>query len=1084
MKKNKIVTGISFIVFCSILFTLHAKALSVVDEVYDTINMVGKYEMTFAVGSNTYGFCQGNNPFDIYGQNCNDVVRLPGDTGGRITATDKNGKLLGFGGNSSSSVLTKPSSNAKVVRAYLMQQAYVEEGRESVLVDYAMTLKGPKGNSIKPKASKVFVSDRNLNSIGVTYVDVTEFVKQQGFGKYEGWDIPYVTRGKWHDADNYASWRLIVICEDPDLPIRMLRMKMGSGSTTGKTITLQLDGAGFVTKSSGNVSGQIIIGGGGGDVDVKSSTFDFKPSANSPTTQLTTGSTGDMNRADGFLQAIVTHNGVPRSDVRALGYRLSDHSPVHNTDLILMDVNSTQSNAKNGHNAYFVNNSNQITLSAITGNGYKGNLDLFGILADIDSATYSSSLSHSEILYKNTDITMKARIVNNTQVNKPSLGVSGGYGLITVDNDLVLDLDNITAVYTHNGVKTTLPKSMITVNGNTIKVMFGANLQGKSYRGDSLEVTFHGSTTSEVSIENNVVMHAPSWIDETGNAHEFGSLTTMTSAKDSFTIKHNDPPTINAIDRIYYDSEYTQKEWMEQLRMQGVTATDKEDGGLTSKIIVISDNVDMDKQGRYQVIYQVTDSVKNTTNKSILVTIKHNDPPVINVTDKTFYSDDYTKEEWKNIIRMQNVTATDKEDGNLTSDIEVLDDLVDPTIAGNYLITYQVTDSHNKTTLKTINVEVLYNHAPVINASSFKFYENEYSDEKWKTEFMKQVTADDYEDGDLTDNVTIKSTNVNPQKPGAYEVIMSVTDIRGKTTEKTVDVTVLENRQPNIQIFAESKRFVEGEYTIDEWHNVRMQKVTAYDAEDNDITDDIQVKSDSTIVDVPGKYKVTYKVTDRYGKTAEKDALVTVIPNLPPEIYTSDKWFTTNDKITDEDLLKNVLSIDDHDGDISDKVTIKQSDVKVGKAGNYNVTYSVSDRFGKFTDKTIVVHITESSGISIKPNPPITFDPDALGIWNNQSKGMINVTKLMETSIFENDSSIYNDVVFGVYSAEDITYKGIVILQKDSLVAIAKPNIFGQVYAIVHHQGKYYLRELETNDNYVLNDRKFYFTFKCYDSLE
>lgn len=562
------------------------------------------------------------------------------------------------------------------------------------------------------------------------------------------------------------------------------------------------------------------------------------------------------------------------------------------------------------------------------------------------------------------------------------------------------------------------------------------------------------------------------------NRKSVKNLTTENDATINLYAIWDKAPTINATDRTYYDSEHTQKEWIDQLRLQDVTANDDEDGNLTSKIVVTSDNIDMDNPGIYQVNYQVTDSVGNITNKPINVTIKHNYPPVITATDKSFYSDEYTKDEWKNTIRMQDVTSVDVEDGNLTSKIQIVEDFVDPTIPGSYKVTYKVTDSHNKTTIKTINVEVMYNHAPVINASSFKFYENEYSDDEWKEEFMKQVTSDDAEDGDLTNNVTIKSTNVNPIVPGAYEVVLTVTDSRGKTTEKTVDVTVLENRQPHIQIYAESKRFIEGEYTIDEWYNERMQKVTAYDAEDNDLTDEIQIKSDSTIIDKPGKYKVTYTVTDQYGKTAEKDALVTVIPNNPPEIFASDKWFTTSDKIMDEDLLKNVLSIDDHDGDISDKVKIKQSDVKVGKAGNYDVTYTVSDRFGKTTDKTVIIHITESSGIPIKPNPPITFDPDALGIWNNQSKGLINVTKLMETSVFENDPGIYNKVTFGVYSAEDITYKGTVILQKDSLVAIAKPNMFGQLYATVHHKGRYYLKELETHENYVLSNQKYYFVFE------
>ncbi len=570
--------------------------------------------------------------------------------------------------------------------------------------------------------------------------------------------------------------------------------------------------------------------------------------------------------------------------------------------------------------------------------------------------------------------------------------------------------------------------------------------------------------------------------DGTGTAYSnqqsVKNLTTENDATINLYAVWDIAPTINATDRTYYDSEHTQKEWIEQLRMQDVTSTDVEDGNLTSKIVVTSDNVDMDNRGTYQVNYQVTDSVGNVTNKIINVTIKHNYPPIITASDKSFYSDEYTKDEWKSTIRMQDVTSTDVEDGNLTSKIQIVEDFVDPTIPGYYKVTYKVTDSHNKTTLKTINVEVMYNHAPTINASSFSFHENQYSDEEWKEEFMKQVTSSDIEDGDLTNDVTIKSSNVNPKKPGAYEVTLTVTDSRGKTTDKTVDVTVLENRQPHIQIYAESKRFIEGEYTINDWHNERMKKVFAYDAEDNDITKDIQVKSDSTIVDVPGKYKVTYKVTDRYGKTAEKDALVTVIPNNPPEIYASDKWFTTSDKITDEDLLKNVLSIDDHDGNISDKVIIKQSDVKVGKAGNYNVTYTVSDRFGKSTDKRVVVYITESSGIPIKPNPPIPTDPSALMIWNDHSKGIVNITKMMETSIFENDPSIYNKVTFGVYSAEDITYKGNVILEKDSLVAITKPNVFGQIYATVHHKGQYYLKELATDEDYILDNQKYYFEFK------
>lgn len=138
MKKYKIIALL--IGFITVSFALiNTRALTIVDEAYDEIDMVGKYELTFAVGANVYGYCQGDNPFDIYCDNCHDAVRLPGDNGGRIPITDKNGRLFGWGGNSSSSILPKPSENAKVVRAYLMQEADVQTGSENVLSDYAMT---------------------------------------------------------------------------------------------------------------------------------------------------------------------------------------------------------------------------------------------------------------------------------------------------------------------------------------------------------------------------------------------------------------------------------------------------------------------------------------------------------------------------------------------------------------------------------------------------------------------------------------------------------------------------------------------------------------------------------------------------------------------------------------------------------------------------------------------------------------------------------------------------------------------------------------------------------------------------------
>ena len=56
--------------------------------------------------------------------------------------------------------------------------------------------------------------------------------------------------------------------------------------------------------------------------------------------------------------------------------------------------------------------------------------------------------------------------------------------------------------------------------------------------------------------------------------------------------------------------------------LKDVTANDKEDGDLTSKIKVISNTVDTKKAGTYEVTYQVTDSQGAAVTRTIKVTVK------------------------------------------------------------------------------------------------------------------------------------------------------------------------------------------------------------------------------------------------------------------------------------------------------------------------------------------------------------------------------------------------------------------------------------------------------------------------------
>ena len=160
----------------------------------------------------------------------------------------------------------------------------------------------------------------------------------------------------------------------------------------------------------------------------------------------------------------------------------------------------------------------------------------------------------------------------------------------------------------------------------------------------------------------------------------------------SSPIVENILPVINAEDKeLYVDEEFDV--------LKDVTANDNEDGDLTNKITVIENTVNTKVAGTYKVTYKVVDSSKGETSKTIRVTVIENNAPVIIAENRTLYVGDTFNE-------LDNVTANDKEDGDLTHKIIVQENTININEQGTYKVIYQVTDSRKKTTTKEIKVIV------------------------------------------------------------------------------------------------------------------------------------------------------------------------------------------------------------------------------------------------------------------------------------------------------------------------------------------------------------------------------------------
>ena len=137
--------------------------------------------------------------------------------------------------------------------------------------------------------------------------------------------------------------------------------------------------------------------------------------------------------------------------------------------------------------------------------------------------------------------------------------------------------------------------------------------------------------------------------------------------------------------------------------LAGVTATDKENGDLTDKIEVTG-RVNTNEEGSYTLTYSVTDSDGNETTAKRVITVKKKE--ISNEKPQLFGVNNQTITVGESFDPLARVTATDKEDGDLTDKIEVTGS-VDTTKAGVYTLTYAVTDSDNNTTRqeKTITVK-------------------------------------------------------------------------------------------------------------------------------------------------------------------------------------------------------------------------------------------------------------------------------------------------------------------------------------------------------------------------------------------
>ncbi|PHD82092.1 immunoglobulin-like domain-containing protein [Bacillus toyonensis] len=402
--------------------------------------------------------------------------------------------------------------------------------------------------------------------------------------------------------------------------------------------------------------------------------------------------------------------------------------------------------------------------------------------------------------------------------------------------------------------------------------------------------------------------------------------------------------------------------------MAGVSATDKEDGDITSKVTV-NGSVDTSKPGTYELTYTVLDSKGHKVTTKQTVTVKQkvepkDDVPVLTVpAEATINIGD-------KFNPMAGVSATDKEDGDITSKVTV-NGSVDTSKPGTYELTYTVLDSkgHKVTTKQTVTVKQKVEPKDDVPVLTVPAEATINIGDKFNP--MAGVSATDKEDGDITSKVTVDGS-VNASKPGTYELTYTVLDSKGHTVIAKQTVTVKQkvettNEAPVLTVpFTTTLRVGEA---FDP-----MAGVTASDKEDGNLTNKIKYKG-NVDTSKPGKYIVEYWVVDSKGvnTTATQSVIVKEneeTPDMEPKLTVPTRTtINVGDKFNP---LSGVKAIDNEDGDITDKVTVDGS-VDASKPGTYELTYTVSDSKGHTV--TAKQTVTVKQKVESKDEDPVLTVP-------------------------------------------------------------------------------------------------------------
>ncbi|MCL2320711.1 MAG: Ig-like domain-containing protein [Oscillospiraceae bacterium] len=302
------------------------------------------------------------------------------------------------------------------------------------LINYPMSLVAPSGETLR--ATPDYLSDPTENpSERTAIVDVTEFIKRNGAGSYIGKDISFINA---EQADPIASWEVVIIEENPNLPFRKTVVNAGASivsRNTSKSLTVYQPG--LRTKSSGNITGQILVtGDGGNDMSLFGKDYGTLIQSSNNVVVSSDKMSDNYHKVDDFFRGVMTKNGVLITDINPnwTNFTISGTVGDSNKDIFLQNLNSPL--LKNDADKFEFNISTEgdvqhVNLLALT-------VDIEYPLIDMNITNNAATKFHAgEIVTNVVNITTPSQ--NKSGLWNSTLTIKIPAGTLLVDNSVKLD---------------------------------------------------------------------------------------------------------------------------------------------------------------------------------------------------------------------------------------------------------------------------------------------------------------------------------------------------------------------------------------------------------------------------------------------------------------------------------------------------------------------------------------------------------------------------------------------------------------------------------------------------------------------